>query len=126
MKIIFLIITLISLSMSSCYAGCLGKQKPKISGELKPIIDREIGKTESEILHKYGNPNETILMKAKELLIDEVRASVKGKIPGESNNVMVREFVYQTENSVRFFWLIKMNSVWKVISDIEIPNEIVF
>lgn len=113
----------LGLSMMSvgCYAD--GKVNSK-ANKPKPVFDREVGSLEKDILRKYGEPKESIVKRAKEL-VGELRSALKSKVTNEDTEV--KEIYYKTDKSERIFWLTKRpTGEWKVISDVDIPAGVVF
>ncbi len=118
MKKILQIILFIVLLV--CFISCFAKTNEKEN--IKPKADLELGKSESEIINKYGKPTEVYILKPNEL-IGEIRTSVSSRIPEDKKNIDVKELVFKEGNSVKFFWLIQdEDKNWKVISDIEAPK----
>ncbi len=106
----------------ACFISCFAKTNEDEKENIKPKVDLELGKTESEIIKKYGKPTEVYILKPNEL-IGEIRTLVSSRIPEDKKNIDVKELVFKEVNSVKFYWLIQdEDKNWKVISDIEAPK----
>ncbi len=127
MRIYFLLIVLFIIS-DILFISCLGdKTKMVVSNSIGPIFDKNIGLTEDEIMHKYGEPDEVIVMSAKKLLKDELRSHVRTKIQSKDQEIEIKELVYKLENKVLFFWLLyATDHNWRAVSDVEVPEGVQF
>jgi len=113
---------LLFIILLACFISCFAKTNEDEKENIKPKVDLELGKTESEIIKKYGKPTEVYILKPNEL-IGEIRTLVSSRIPEDKKNIDVKELVFKEVNSVKFYWLIQdEDKNWKVISDIEAPK----
>lgn len=114
-----------ALAFSLLSAGCCadGKVNPT-STTSKPVFDRDIATTEKDILRKHGEPQQTVVKRAREL-VGELRSALRTKVPNAETEV--KELYYKSDKGERIFWLTKQTSgEWTVISDVDIPPGWVF
>lgn len=103
-------------------SSCGGEKSSK--AESKPKFDAEVGISEKDVIKKYGRPTKSSTSLAKKMK-DELRGSLESKVG--NGDVSVKELYYKLPKKEKIFWLVeRKDGIWMVISNVEIPEGIVF
>jgi hypothetical protein len=89
------------------------------------IVNQSVGKTEQEILNRFGRPKSVETLAAREL-IGPLRGPVRKDYFHHQPNVQVREVYYHSKRGENFFWLTQKSKKWVVVTDLWVAPGVQF
>jgi hypothetical protein len=115
------ILKCIALAVSALAVVCLAHAGPSVG---EPVFDRFIGKTEGEIIKRFGRPSKEVkfpIRKGRDVL----RAPIREKLLSVGIDADIKESIYSRKGYVVFIWYVE-KEVWVVVGDAYVPEGVAF
>jgi hypothetical protein len=94
---------------------------------VSPSYDKHLNVKDKDIIKLYGAPTEIAINSSGKILTGELRHPVLENQLKENKNITVKEMYYRRFNDELIFWLEKdSQGNWVVISDVKIPQGVIF